>query len=104
IKIGITRIWSVVIVFVLFLMLIILFAVGILPNLLKQIAQLLANLPNFLSQIEKWTHEFLQQPYLKNIDIQDSLEKLDIQIGPLIRNVLTSFSTSLSSIISSVAS
>lgn len=104
VKLGMPRLLAIIMVFLFLILLIVLFLGAVLPSLLKQIAQLLAHLPDFLQGLEKWGNEMLQHPYLKNIDLQDSWNKMDISIGPLIKKVLTSFSTSLSSIISSIAS
>ncbi|MFC0232839.1 AI-2E family transporter [Vagococcus entomophilus] len=102
-KTGLSRGKSVAIVFVIFVLLTALFIGAILPNLVKQIVQLINNLPAFAKSVEKWTNELMSHPYLKNIDINEYLKKMDISVQSVLKQVLNAFSTSLSTIISSVA-
>ncbi|WP_314060423.1 AI-2E family transporter [uncultured Vagococcus sp.] len=95
---------AVALVFVLLLGVLVVFIGAVIPNLAKQIASLASSVPDIVKGIESWANEMMNHPLLKNVNYQEYIDKLDLSFGDIFKNVVNGLSTSLGSIISSVAS
>lgn len=95
---------AVALVFVLLLGVLVVFIGAVIPNLAKQIASLASSVPGIVKGIESWANEMMNHPLLKNVNYQEYIDKLDLSFGDIFKNVVNGLSTSLGSIISSVAS
>lgn len=103
-KLKLKRTLSVVIVLFLLLAVIVWVFFSVIPSLITQLASLSSNLPHIISQIEDWVTEFAETPMMQNIDLDSYLDQLDISYGTLIQQFLSGVSSSLGSIVSTIAS
>lgn len=95
---------AVALVFVLLLGVLVVFIGAVIPNLARQIASLASSVPGIVKGLESWANELLNHPLLKQVNYQEYIDKLDLSFGDIFKNVVNGLSTSLGSIISSVAS
>lgn len=103
-KTGLSRNLSIGIVFLILIGAFALMIIAVIPNLVKQIAQLVNNMPEMIKSVENWVNDLATHPYLKNINLEEYFDKMDISIGSIIQKGLTGFSSGFGSIVSSVAS
>lgn len=103
-KTKMKRIYAVLIVFILLIVSVLLILVTVIPNLAKQLASLASSMPDVFNQVEKWVYEVADLPILKQVDLTSYIEKLDISYGNIIQQFLSGLSSSLGSIVSTVAS
>ncbi len=102
-KTGLSRNKSILIVFLILILILVLLFVGVIPNLVEQIAQLASNVPSFVKTVESWINQLMKHPLLKNVDIEAYLNKLDISFGTILKQFVSGLSSSLGSIVSGVA-
>lgn len=95
---------AVSLVFILLLGVLVVFIGAVIPNLAKQVASLASSVPGIVKGLEAWVNEMLAHPMLKDVDYQEYIAKLDLSFGDIFKNIVNGLSTSLGSIISSVAS
>lgn len=103
-KIKIKRIWGILLVFVLFIALIVIAFLTFIPYLGEQLASISNNIPTTAKQIEAWVRDLAAQPFMKNLNLEDTLNKMDLSYSKILTNVLNGVSVSVSSIFSTVAS
>jgi predicted PurR-regulated permease PerM len=76
--------------------------------LVIQISQLAENIPNFVEQVETWAYGIANTEVVKQmfqqVDIMEQLEKMNLSYGALIQRFLGGLSSSLGSIVGSIAS
>lgn len=97
------RIMAIVFVFLLLLVALVLIVVSVIPNLVNQIAQLAMNIPSFASDVEDWLNKLSRTEWLKKVDIMNEIEKFNISYGTLLQKFLSGVSSSLGSIVSTIA-
>lgn len=98
------RIFAIILVFM-FLIAAIAFTIGgVIPILVTQISQLAENIPSFAANVETWLYKIADDPMFKQIDFVQQLEKMNISYGSLIQQFLSGLSTSLGSIVGTIAS
>ncbi|OTN76177.1 permease [Enterococcus sp. 8G7_MSG3316] len=98
------RVFAVIIVLLLLLGAIVLMFFSVIPNLISQISQLAENIPSFARNMENWIYSMADDPFFKQIDIAQQLENLNLSYGTIIQQFLSGLSTSLGSIVSTIAS
>lgn len=69
----------------------------IIPNLIKQMGQLIQNLPQFIKAVEDWTGQLFSHPLVKDLDVQSYLDKMDLSLGAIVRKVINGVSSGLGS-------
>lgn len=100
----IKRLFAVILVLLLLVAAIILIFVSVIPNLVSQISSLAENIPTFAKNMESWISRIADDPFFKQIDIAQQLENLNLSYGSLLQQFLSGLSTSLGSIVSTIAS
>lgn len=103
-KLKLKRIYAIIIVFVLLLAAIILILVSIIPSLASQLSSLASNIPDMFKNVEDWVYQMAALPIFKDLDLTSYIEQLDISYGNIIQQFLSGLSSSLGSIVSTVAS
>ncbi len=103
-KTKIKRTLAVVIVLLLLLAAIVWILLSVIPNLVQQLSSLASNMPNFIREVEAGLREISQLPVFKDLDIGKYMDQLDISYGTIIQQFLSGVSTSLGSIVGSIAS
>lgn len=95
---------AVTLVMLLLLALVVIFFVSVLPQLANQITSLASNLPSFIKGMEAWGREAFEHPMIKGFNIEAYMDKLDLSMGSILKNIVDSLSTGLGALISSIAS
>ncbi|HPR82097.1 MAG TPA: AI-2E family transporter, partial [Enterococcus sp.] len=107
-RLKVKRIIAIVIVFFILILALVLMISSIIPNLVIQISQLAENIPNFVEQVETWAYGIANTEVVKQmfqqVDIMEQLEKMNLSYGALIQRFLGGLSSSLGSIVGSIAS
>lgn len=103
-KLKLKRIYAIIIVFVLLLATIILILVSIIPSLANQLSSLASTIPDVFKNIEDWVYQVAALPVFKDLDLTSYIDQLDISYGNIIQQFLSGLSSSLGSIVSTVAS
>jgi predicted PurR-regulated permease PerM len=98
-RLKVKRIIAIVIVFFILILALVLMISSIIPNLVIQISQLAENIPNFVEQVETWAYGIANTEV-----IMEQLEKMNLSYGALIQRFLGGLSSSLGSIVGSIAS
>lgn len=98
-KVNLSKNWSVAAVLLFFIGMFIFFVSLIIPNLIKQMGQLIQNLPQFIKAVEDWTGQLFSHPLVKDLDVQSYLDKMDLSLGAIVRNVINGVSSGLGSFV-----
>ena len=102
-KINIKRKYGIIVVLLLFLGSLIFLIVSVLPNLVNQIGQLIASIPSLMQSLEIFSHDLVQQPWLADFNLEDSMNKMDLSIGNIANSVFSGITTSIGSVFGAVA-
>lgn len=103
-RLKIKRTIGVALVLLMLLVAIIWIVLSVIPSLINQISSLASSMPGFVSQVEKWLGSVSSLPMMQDIDIQSQIDKLDINYGRIIQQFLSGLSTSLGTIVGTIAS
>ncbi|HCT95482.1 AI-2E family transporter [Vagococcus sp.] len=98
-KVNLSKNWSVAAVLLFFIGMFIFFVSLIIPNVIKQIGQLIQNLPQFIKAVEDWTGQLFSHPLVKDLDVQGYLDKMDFSLGAIVRKVINGVSSGLGSFV-----
>ncbi|QZN89546.1 AI-2E family transporter [Vagococcus lutrae] len=98
-KVNLSKNWSVAAVLLFFIGMFIFFVSLIIPNLIKQMGQLIQNLPQFIKAVEDWTGQLFSHPLVKDLDVQSYLDKMDLSLGAIVRKVINGVSSGLGSFV-----
>lgn len=98
------RILAIAVVFLLLIAVFVLLVVTIIPNLILQLTQLANSIPSFISTMEVWIEEILKQDFFKQINLEQELNRIDLSYGTIIQKFLIGLSSSISSVVGTVAS
>ncbi|MDT2817433.1 AI-2E family transporter [Vagococcus lutrae] len=98
-KVNLSKNWSVAAVLLFFIGMFIFFVSLIIPNLVKQMGQLIQNLPQFIKAVEDWTGQLFSHPLVKDLDVQSYLDKMDLSLGAIVRKVINGVSSGLGSFV-----
>ncbi|MFV0558208.1 MAG: AI-2E family transporter [Enterococcus sp.] len=98
------RIYAIIIVLLLLLGVFFWTIVSVIPSLVGQLSSLAASIPDFANNVEQWARNLAKQPIFDNINIVKELEKLDLSYSSIIQQFISGVSTSLSSILGTIAS
>lgn len=99
VKANLSKNWSVAAVLLFFIGMFIFFVSLIIPNLIKQMGQLIQNLPQFIKAVEDWTGQLFSHPLVKDLDVQGYLDKMDLSLGAIVRKVINGVSSGLGSFV-----
>lgn len=106
-RLGMKRIMAIALIFLLLIVMIVLMVMSIIPNLVQQIASLAANIPSFIVEIQDWLTELSDQathfPLFQQLDVDQYINNLDVSAGTILQRFLSGVTTSLSSVIGTVA-
>ncbi|MFD1898919.1 AI-2E family transporter [Enterococcus termitis] len=103
-KTKMKRIYAILIVFLLLIAAIVLLLVSVIPSLVSQLSSLASNMPEVFKSIEAWVNQMSELPIFKEAELTKYIEQLDISYGNIIQQFLSGLSSSLGSIVSTVAS
>lgn len=103
-KLKLKRIYAVMLVLLLLLAAIILLLVSAIPKLATQLAGLTMSIPSVFNDVEAWIYKIAELEVFKNVDIAQYIDNLDISYANIIQQFLRSLSSSLGSMVSTVAS
>ncbi|WCG04829.1 AI-2E family transporter [Vagococcus lutrae] len=98
-KANLSKNGSVAAVLLFFIGMFIFFVSLIIPNLIKQMGQLIQNLPQFIKAVEDWTGQLFSHPLVKDLDVQGYLDKMDLSLGAIVRKVINGVSSGLGSFV-----
>lgn len=90
---------SVAAVLLFFIGMFIFFVSLIIPNLVKQMGQLIQNLPQVVTSVENWTNQLFKHPFVRDLDVQSYLDKMDLSLGSIVKNVINGVSSGLGSFV-----
>ncbi|MGM0215655.1 AI-2E family transporter [Enterococcus sp. AZ109] len=106
-RLGMKRIVAIALIFLLLIIMIVLMVMSIIPNLVQQIASLAANVPTFIVEIQDWLTEISGQashfPLFQQLDVDQYINNLDVSAGTILQQFLSGVTTSLSSLIGTLA-
>jgi predicted PurR-regulated permease PerM len=103
-KTKMKRTIAVLIVLLILVLALVLLLVTVLPKLASQLGSLASNMPTVFNNIEDSVYKMSKLPIFKEADLTGYIEKLDISYGNIIQQFLSGLSSSLGSIVSTVAS
>lgn len=98
------RIYGIILVFVLFLLGIVWLLLSVIPNLVYQLSNLAANMPEYIQTFEAWLYSLADSPLFKEVDLANYIKNLDISYGELLQKFFSGISSSLGSVVGKVAS
>lgn len=103
-KANVKRTPAVALVLLLLVIALILLLVSVIPKLASQLSSLASNMPAFFASVEDWVYKMAALPIFKDVDLVAYIDKMDISYGNIIQQFLSGLSTSLGSVVSTVAS
>ena len=103
-KLKVKRIFAIVFVFLLLIGALVLIIMAVIPNLIKQLTQLAANIPDLIQQIEVAIKGLSKNDALKHLDLNQELAKLNLSYGMIIQKFMSGVAISLGSVFSTIAS
>lgn len=103
-KFKLKRTYAVMCVLLLLLAAIVLVLVSAIPKLATQLAGLAMSIPSVFNDVEDWIYKIAELEIFKNVDIEQYIGNLDISYADIIQQFLRSLSSSLGSMVSTVAS
>lgn len=102
-KKGLKRSPAVGLVMLLLIAILIFLFMTIIPNLINQITALMKKMPATITVIERWIDELAQHPAVKNLDIEQYMDKIGLSFGTIFKSTFNGVTTGIGSIVSSVA-
>ncbi|SDQ36470.1 AI-2E family transporter [Carnobacterium viridans] len=102
-KFKIKRSYAIILVMFLFLGGATIFIIKTFPILMNQLSDLVANSPAILSDIEIQTKDIALLSPFNNVDLDETLNQLNLSLDAFSKTILSSFTTSISSIIGAIA-
>lgn len=107
-KFKVKRIFAIITVFLLLIVAIVVILLTVIPNLVEQISSLAKNMPAIVAEgqklITQWAKDLEKIPLLKEVNITQYITDADISYGDLFQQFLSGLSSSLGSVVSTVAS
>lgn len=103
-KTNMKRIFAILIVFLLLIVALVLILVSVIPSLVSQLSSLASNMPDVFKSVEAWVYQMAELPIFKDFDLTKYIDQLDISYGKIIQQFISGLSSSLGSIVSTVAS
>ncbi|MGX7393853.1 AI-2E family transporter [Carnobacterium mobile] len=102
-KLKIQRKYGILIILLLFLGLLVFLGVLVVPTLVDQVGQLVKNIPSFMESLESFSKSIIQQPWLADFDLENSVNKMDLSISNIANTVFSGITNSVGSIFGAVA-
>lgn len=102
-KLKIKRSFAILLVMVLFLSGAAIFIISMVPLLMNQLSDLIDNIPTIISDIEAQTKDLVFLSSLDNVNVEESLNQLNISLNALSKSFLFNITSSISSIIGKLA-
>lgn len=102
-KKGVKKNLAVALVFLLIIGAFVFIFMSIIPNLITQITALMKKMPSTIKVVEQWVDQLAHHPYVKDIKIEEYMDKVGLSFGGIFKSTLSGLSTSIGSIVSSVA-
>lgn len=102
-KLKIKRSFAILLVMVLFLSGAAIFIISMVPLLMNQLSDLIDNIPTIISDIEAQTKDLSFLSSLDNVNVEESLNQLNISLNALSKSFLFNITSSISSIIGKLA-
>lgn len=102
-RLNIKRTIGILIVMLLLVGIVIFLFLGLIPNLVSQIRELLANLPTVVKSLNKLYQQVIEQDWIQRLDIPTQLSQLTGNIQSSISSFLSGLTGSIGSLLSAVA-
>ncbi|EAW7185840.1 AI-2E family transporter [Listeria monocytogenes] len=103
-KRKVPRLLSVILIFIAFITLVVLAVMQLGPTLADQVAELAKAIPGYWQDFEKWLQDLSNNSALKDLDIKQELEKLNISLPKIMSVVVDGVASSFGAIVSFVSS
>lgn len=103
-KRKVPRLLSVIVIFIAFITLVVLAVMQLGPTLADQVAELAKAIPGYWQDFEKWLQGLSNNSALKDIDMKQELEKLNISLPKIMSVVVDGVASSFGAIVSFVSS
>lgn len=103
-KFKISRNWAIAIVFLVFFGSLVVIIAMVIPNLVKQITQLVSALPDFAIKLQETGDKWVHSDLFEKIDFNQYWNQLDIKPAKIAEKVMQNFTTGLGSFISTATS
>ena len=103
-KIKIKRIWGILIVFLMLVGVIAFAVMQVIPHLVSQLIGLGRNIPGAIDHISVLVQDVSHEKWLKMVNIEQYLQKLDMSAGHMIRTIVSHLTTGVGTFISSLTS
>ncbi|HAO5935284.1 TPA: AI-2E family transporter, partial [Listeria monocytogenes] len=103
-KRKVPRLLSVIVIFIAFITLVVLAVMQLGPTLADQVAELAKAIPGYWQDFEKWLQGLSNNSALKDIDMKQELEKLNISLPKIMSVVVDEVASSFGAIVSFVSS
>ena len=102
-KFKISRNLAIAIVFILFLSLIVWGVSSFIPNLVKQVMQLISNIPSIAKGLQASFNDLMKNPVLRKIDLEPLLKNVNGEIGKYAESLVTGMTNGIGGLIGTVA-
>ncbi|EHQ3021919.1 TPA: AI-2E family transporter, partial [Listeria monocytogenes] len=93
-KRKVPRLLSVILIFIAFITLVVLAVMQLGPTLADQVAELAKAIPGYWQDFEKWLQDLSNNSALKDLDIKQELEKLNISLPKIMSVVVDGVASS----------
>ncbi|SEK29235.1 Predicted PurR-regulated permease PerM [Carnobacterium iners] len=101
-KTKIKRKYGILIILLLFIGILTVLIFSVLPVLVRQVGEFIANIPDLIKALEAYSREIIRQPWLKDFNIEKSMNELDFSIGNVANTVFLGITNSVGSIFGAV--
>lgn len=105
-KLGLKRIYAILIIFLLLIGVLVLLVMSLIPNLIQQIISLAESIPSFMGNLQAWLKDLADQatqyPLYTELNIDKYINNLDVSYGNLIQQFLEGLTSGLGSFIGKI--
>ena len=105
-KMGVKRLFAILLIFVLLIGIIVLIFMSVIPNLVEQLVSLAKNIPGFISNMQDWLQQAADNatrfPLFKELDVDKYINNLDVSAGSILQKSLAGVTNGLGSVIGKI--
>lgn len=105
-KMGVKRLFAILLIFVLLIGIIVLIFMSVIPNLVEQLVSLAKNIPGFISNMQDWLQQAADNatrfPLFKELDVDKYINNLDVSAGSILQKSLAGITNGLGSVIGKI--
>ena len=103
-KLKINRIFGILITLLLLFGLVTVGVIYLLPILINQLSSLINSTQNLYWEIQSFVNQLSKNPLFKSLNIQSTIQQLNLSYVDILQNILNSVTNSLGSVLSSTPS